>query len=154
VALKAEQEVVEAAAALASANAVSQTENAARSQLENQRAHEVGGQLETLNHPAPNPNNLSNLTSGDQAANQNVLDAQPAAPDPQRQHPAGDPQKMAAMEEEMHLMVEKMREYQTQDSQLFAHVWESVKKKQAPRPMQAQICGRGGSNQNIDRITE
>lgn len=85
-ALKAEREVAEAAAAaLASANAVSQTENATRSQLESQRAHEAGGQLETPNHPAPNPNDLSNLTSGDQAANQNVLDTQPAAPDPQRQ---------------------------------------------------------------------
>lgn len=141
-ALKAEREVAEdaAAAALASANAVSQTENAARSQLESQRAHEASGQLATMNHPAPNPNDLSNLTSGDQAANQNVLDTQPAAPDLQRQGPAGNPHKMAAMEEEMHLMVEKMREYQIQDPQLFAHVWESVKKKQAPRPMQSQIC--------------
>jgi hypothetical protein len=46
---------------------------------------------------------------------------------------------MAAMEEEMRLMVEKMREYQNQDPQLFAHIWESVKKTQAPRPMQAQL---------------
>ena len=54
-ALKAEQvtEATAAAAALASANAVSQTENADRSQLESQRAHEAGGQLETLEPSSP-----------------------------------------------------------------------------------------------------
>ena len=52
---------------------------------------------------------------------------------------AADLQKVATMEEEMHLIVKKMREYQTQDPQLFAHVWETVKKPQALRPMQAQI---------------
>jgi hypothetical protein len=50
---------------------------------------------------------------------------------------AADLQKVAAMEEEMRLIVKKMRDYQTQDPQLFAHVWESVKKTQAPRPRQA-----------------
>jgi len=136
-ALKSERETAEAAAAaLASAKVVSQTKNSVHFNLENQRAHEIGEQLETLNHPAPNPNNSLKLTAWDQAANQNVPDAPTSASDPQRQLPAADPQKMAAMGEEMRLMVEKMCEYQ---NQLFAHVWESVKKTQEPRLMQAQI---------------
>jgi hypothetical protein len=116
----------------------SQAKNTARSQIENERASEADGQQEGLNHTS-NPINASTPTSTDQI----VPGTRSTPPEAQTRPPEADQPKVAPMEEEMRLMVEKMREYQTQDPQLFAHVWDSIKKTQVARPIQAQMRAGG-----------
>jgi len=56
---------------------------------------------------------------------------------------------VAAMEEEMKVMVEKMRDYQNRDPKLFSQVWEAVKKVQSHTVMALVTSERSNANTSI-----
>jgi hypothetical protein len=152
--LKAERDASEAAAAAAVAVAkiLSQgpTAEGLDSENDNVQADKTGSGDSGVGSHAPNfEAPQPGISPSHSVANQTIPNEGQVALD--TSVAPGD-SAVAVMQEEMRLMVEKMREFQKRDPKLFSHVWESVKKTQSPVPVPAALQPHSVQGSNVTSL--